>query len=199
MLLVVGCREAPRPPQIDSAAAVAALRDTLVRLGTEDQKGRDSLMLAVSRNDTLFLQRTVRGDSARTRWVKAYVAAHGWPRRSIMGDSALNAAWMIVQHSPDDAFRAEMLPLLERAASSGDVSPADVAMLADRVAVNRGQSQRYGTQFSLREGKLVLDPIADFAALDSLRAAVGLPPMQDYVRMLAEMNRMPVEWPPARR
>jgi len=33
--------------------------------------------------------------------------------------------------------------------------------------------------------------------LDSLRRSVGMPPMSEYVKTLAEMYRMPVEWPPS--
>jgi hypothetical protein len=39
--------------------------------------------------------------------------------------------------------------------------------------------------------------IADLSRLDALRAAMGLPPMADYVRMLGEMYGLPVAWPPA--
>jgi hypothetical protein len=92
-----------------------------------------------------------------------------------------------------------MLPLLERAMVEGEVPAADVAMLADRVAVHQGRAQRYGTQFSLHDDTLVPDPIGDLAGLDSLRATVGLPPMREYVRVLSEMNGLPVAWPPRRR
>jgi hypothetical protein len=32
--------------------------------------------------------------------------------------------------------------------------------------------------------------------LDAPRAAVGLPPVEEYVRVLAEAYELPVEWPP---
>jgi hypothetical protein len=38
--------------------------------------------------------------------------------------------------------------------------------------------------------------ITDLAGVDARRAAVGLPPMADYVRMLGEMYQLPVVWPP---
>jgi hypothetical protein len=179
-----------------SADRLAAQRDTLARFGAEDQAGRDSIAGAIAGNDTAFIKRMLRGDSARTRWLQRFVAEHGWPRRSIVGDTAAQAAWFIVQHSPVHEFQERMLPLLEQAADEGDVPRPDVAMLEDRVRIHRGEAQRYGTQFSVKDGKLVPDSIADLATLDSLRAAVGMPPIATYVRMLGEMYRMPVVWPP---
>jgi hypothetical protein len=60
-------------------------------------------------------------------------------------------------------------------------------MLADRVAVHRGQPQRYGTQAKLLDGRMVLDPIADSAHVDERRAALGMPPLREYVRVLDSM------------
>jgi hypothetical protein len=64
------------------------LRDTLARLRTEDQAGRDSIATAFAHHDTLFMRRMARADSARAQWLNAIVTRHGWPRRSVLGDTA---------------------------------------------------------------------------------------------------------------
>jgi hypothetical protein len=84
-----------------------------------------------------------------------------------------------------------MLPLLTAAATAGDAGSQDVAMLADRIAVRRGQPQMYGTQAKLVEGKLVLDPIADSANVDARRARIGLPPLAVYMKMLDSLYTPP--------
>ena len=187
------CGRESRPP----TAAIAALRDTLVRIGVEDQAGRDSVGVAIAANDTGFIKRLLRDDSARTRWLQRILAVGGWPRRSVVGDTAANAAWLVVQHSPMHDFQEQMLALLEAEENRGEVKAADVAMLSDRVRVHRQEPQRYGTQFSVKGKVFVADSIAELIGLDSVRASVGLPPMTEYVRMLAQMFRMPVEWPPS--
>lgn len=48
---------------------------------------------------------------------------------------------------------------------------SDVALLVDRVPVQRGKPQRYLTQFSLEGGKLVMDPVEDEEGLGARRAA----------------------------
>lgn len=198
LVLLVACvactHDRSRPPP-DPKAAVAALRDTLIRVRAEDQAGRDSIALAIAHNDSAFIRRLVHGDSARTQWLREVVSAHGWPRRSMVGDTAAEAAFLIVQHSSID-FQQQMLPILEGEAKHGEINAANVAMLSDRVRVKKGQPQRYGTQFDVKDNRLVPDSMTDITTVDSLRASVGLTPMAEYVKLLASMYRIPVEWPP---
>jgi hypothetical protein len=170
--------------------------DTLLRHGREDQEGREALARAAVAQDTAVLFSTMRADSARTRWLRTAVARYGWPARTTAGDSAQQAAWLILQHSPDTAWQAAMLPDLERLGRSGELPRADVALLTDRILVHRGQPQRYGSQFDLVDGRLVAAPVEDIAGLDARRASMQLPPMAEYVRLLAEQTKLSVVWPP---
>jgi hypothetical protein len=76
------------------------------------------------------------------------------------------------------------LPLLERAYRADEASGQQLALLTDRVAAARGKPQVYGTQADIRDGRVRLKPIADSAGVDARRAAVGLPPLREYVRVL---------------
>ena len=151
---------------------------------------------AMASNDTGVIFPLMRADSARSRWLRAAVKSRGWPTRVAAGDSAADAAWLILQHSPLWDWQEEMLPMLEQLGSRGEMKPAEVALLTDRVLGHRGQPQRYGSQFSLVDGKLVAAPIADLPGLDARRASVGLPPMAEYVRVLGDVYKLPVVWPP---
>ena len=179
-----------------SAGAGQVPRDTalsraLLERVRVDQAIRDTLVARMQAGqplDSSFAARMGAIDSANTTWLKAVVARRGWPGRSMVGVEASNAAFLIVQHAVhDSAFQARALSLMERGVATGDVRGADVAMLADRVAVHRGQPQRYGTQAKLLDGRLVLDPIADSAHVDERRAALGMPPLAEYVRVLDSM------------
>ncbi len=192
----VGGDAAPAPA-VGRRAWSASLADTLRRLAREDQDGRADVARAVTAGDTAVLHRMERADSARSRWLRAVVRVRGWPTRALVGDSASQAAWLLLQHSPSYDFQREMLPRLEQAAARGDLSRADLALLTDRVLVHDGRPQRYGSQFAVAGGRLVADPIDDLPRLDTRRAAVGLPPMAEYVRMLGEFYKLPVTWPPA--
>jgi hypothetical protein len=174
----------------------SALRNELLRLAIEDQNGRQDLMTAIARNDTATLFRSMRADSAHTRRLRQIVDQSGWPTSALVGRDGVGAAWLIVQHSPDNAWQETMLPVLQRAASAGDISQVDLSMLSDRVLVHQGKPQHYGNSFSMKGGRLVPDPIDDLAGLDARRAALGLPPMAEYAKQLAEAYNVPVDWPP---
>jgi hypothetical protein len=174
----------------------ARLVDTLVRLGREDQEGREGSARAVAANDTGTLLRTMRADSARSRWLRRTVAERGWPARSVVGRDAARSAWLILQHTPYHDWQREMLPTLERLAERGELPRGELATLTDRVLVRLGQRQRYGTQFDFAGGRLVPAPVEDLAGLDARRAAIGMPPMAEYVRTLGEVYGLPVVWPP---
>ena len=177
-----GSGQAPR----DTALARALLERLRV-----DQAIRDTFVLRLQAGqpvDSAVAARMAAIDSANTSWLKAVVARRGWPGRSAVGPDASGAAFLIVQHAVhDSAFQAQALSLMERGVATGEVRGADVAMLADRVAVHRGQPQRYGTQAKLIDGRMVLDPIADSAHVDARRAALGMPPLREYVRVLDSM------------
>ena len=192
-----GARPAPPSQSVAHEVTWAAPQvDTLIRLGREDQEGRGALAQAMVRQDTAVMLASMRADSAHTRWLRTAVARYGWPIRSSVGDSAATSAWLILQHSPDTAWQAAMLPELEQLGRRGELRLPDVALLTDRVLVHRGEPQRYGSQFNIVDGRLVPAPIADLPGLNARRASVELPPMTEYVRMLSEQMKLPVSWPP---
>jgi hypothetical protein len=198
-LAASACERTPGPAPEQSGWAgrpwPEAAVDTLIRLGREDQAGRNRLARSVADGDTALLRVSIAGDSARSLWLRQVVRRYGWPAPAAAGDSAARAAWLILQHTPLRDWQEELLPTLEALAATGQLRPADFAMFLDRLLVQRGAPQRYGTQFDLADGRLVPAPIADTARLDERRAAAGLPPMADYARMLAEQYGMEVAWP----
>ena len=193
LFVVVSCA---RPPSRE--AQLRALSDTLVRRGVEDQADRDQVARAVTNTDTVFLKRLVATDSARSIWLREVIRKYGWPGRALVGDSAAKAAWLILQHTQLPGFQEEMLPVLESASQRGDIPKQEVALLIDRVRVRQGKGQIYGGSFSIKDGKLVADSIDDIAHVDERRATVGLPPMAEYARVLGEVYKVPVVWPPKR-
>lgn len=86
-------------------------------------------------------------DRDNTAWLSSDLAANGWYRISAFHPAASNAAWLMIQHADrDPAFQQEMLVMLEPLAAQGEIERSDFAYLFDRVAVNAGRPQRYGSQ-----------------------------------------------------
>ncbi len=184
-------REAKQTAAQQAAADTAALRQQLTELGRIDQEVRRGITPASS-NDSAFTARMQRADSANTARLKDIVARHGWPGKSLVGAAAARAAFLIVQHTDDHEFQKRMLPLLESAAARGDVPGQDLAMLTDRVLMHDGKPQKYGTQGTIRDGKMLIHPIEDAPNVDARRARLGMPPLAEYKKLLAETYHMQV-------
>lgn len=178
-----------------SSALPDSVRSALIEMGKEDQAARTGLTPEKMR-DSVFLTTLRQGDSARTQHLHRIVDRYGWPTDSSAGPEGADAAFLVLQHSPDHGFQQAMLPQLEAMAREGAVRPSDVALLVDRVLVQEGKPQRYGTQFSMVNGQLVMDSVEDRDSLDARRRSMQLPPMAEYERVLENMYRAHVSGAP---
>ncbi len=177
-------------------APYEALRDELVRMGEEDQRYRAELQdrlikrsivgaSAPSEEDLALQKKQDEIDRRNLARLEAIVGQHGWPVRSLVGEEASGAAFLILQHA-DLTFQKKYFPLLKKAAAEGEARLADAAMLEDRIRMREGKKQIYGTQVHSGPeagGKLELYPIEDEGHVEERRAAVGLPPLADYLKL----------------
>jgi Family of unknown function (DUF6624) len=120
-------------------------------------------------------------DEDNTRWLGELVSARGWPGRTLAGEDGAAAAWLLAQHADGDPVRQRaFLDALRGAVEHGEASPAHLAYLEDRVRVNAGQPQLYGTQFTVTDRHFGPHPIENPQRLDGRRAEAGLEPFADY-------------------
>ncbi len=104
-------------------------------------------------------------DIKHTARLKQIIDEYGWPMDSMVGREGGLAAFLLAQHADlDPVFQRRCLERM-KSAPEGEVSKVDVAYLTDRVLVNDGKKQLFGTQFWMVDGKLVPQPIADEANL----------------------------------
>lgn len=119
-------------------------------------------------------------DHANTAWLKATVAARGWPTIGSVGKEAAHNAWLLVQHADDDpVVQLDMLRLMEPLAARGEVAPRDYAYLYDRVMLKLAGTQRYGSQVTCTGGHWTPSPLENPAKVEALRRAAGLEPLAD--------------------
>jgi hypothetical protein len=126
----------------------------------------------------------MRVDAKHTARMKEVIDKYGWPGKRMVGEDGAFAAWLLVQHADaDPAFQKRCLELMQ-AAPEGEVTKSNVAYLVDRVRVNSGEKQLYGTQFWTVDGELKPRPIEDEANLDKRRAEAGLGTMAEYTKQM---------------
>ncbi len=112
-------------------------------------------------------------DAANTTALKALLPKDGWFRNRRDGKQVTHGAWLIAQHSPDNAFRIKVLGAMGDRLEEGDVDAMDFALTADRVLVHQGGLQIFGSQARCIEGRLAIAPMADPEGVDARRAAIG--------------------------
>jgi hypothetical protein len=118
-----------------------------------------------------------------------------WPRRSTVGDDGAEAAWLVLQHAiGEPELQRSCLPLMQEAVASGEIPLWQVAYLQDRIAFFEGRPQLYGTQlFRDDEGLLAVYTLEIPDQVETLRAAVGLPPLADRIELQREQKPVAIE------
>lgn len=107
----------------------------------------------------------------------------GWPTEDVVGPEAARAAWLVAQHADHQLdVQRRAFDLMTEAVEAGRASRYQLAFLVDRLLVNSGRPQRYGTQIAdVRGGEPVPWPCEDWEHVDERRAEVGIPPFAEYV------------------
>lgn len=123
--------------------------------------------------------------------VKKILDDRGWLGDSVIGHWGNSALFLVIQHSNLEA-QEKYLPMMREAAKKGNASPANLALLEDRVALAQGRKQIYGTQveYNKEKGESIVSPLKDPDNVDKRRAEVGLGKLQDY------LSGMGMKWDP---
>ena len=140
-----------------------------------------------------------RVDSLNQATVFGILDKEGWP--SHLSDKANRAIWIVIDHS-DLAYRSKYLYLVKEKAEEGVLDKTDYAILKDRVLMEEGKPQIYGTQIKMAATivddeialQLYLWPVENPAALDSLRSTVGLSPIKEYLKASSESIGQVIVW-----
>lgn len=167
------------------------LRRELLAMRDIDQEMRAELTQLLRSSEgqpdmQAFLRLKTRLDSldrVHARRVEAIIEKHGWPNPALVGQDGVDASFLIVQHA-DLALQKKALPLVRGAYQRGDIDGQSLALLTDRVHVSEGKPQLYGTQANIQNGEITFDPIQDSTHVDERRAALGLPPLSEYIEQM---------------
>ena len=186
-------RQAALPPPAND-------RERLERMGVLDQVGRRALTPI----DLSVLPEDQRQAATSAMWTQlmaidkrlldellTMVPEEGWFLKSVYGEQASKAAFLIIQHSDVENWR-RFVPILEPLVARGEVEGQSYGLMYDRLAVNEGRPQRYGTQMACKGGKWVIDRenLEDPENADARRAAMG------FHGTLAEYEAIFAGYPP---
>ncbi|MBR7720151.1 hypothetical protein KCG47_06830 [Microvirga sp. SRT04] len=126
------------------------------------------------------------------------VRQFGFPGFREVGKTSSYNFWLLVQHADAHVdFQRKVLKLMRREVERHNADPVNYAYLVDRLAINTGQLEEYGTQVKYTGNvgddysKVVAIPVSlrDPKNVDKRRAAIGMGPLQDYLNGMADMTR----------
>lgn len=105
-------------------------------------------------------------------------------------DQAITTIFSVIQHS-NLSFQEKYSAILKQALNNGQIKNKLYVMFLDRMEMNKGNDQTYGTQIlTTKTNYTFVSPVSDPIHLDKRRLEIGLTRMQDY------LNRYNLEWNP---
>lgn len=158
------------------------LRAELEVIRASDQRDRENVhhFLPGSQRDSVITHMMWQ-DEMNLQRVTAIIDSAGWLGEDVIGRTANQAFFLVLQHAdkrPD--VQARYLEVMREAVEAGDARADEWAMLLDRVEVNHGLPQVYGSQIGWTDGKPFMKPIAHEEQVYERRSAVGLEPLERY-------------------
>lgn len=113
---------------------------------------------------------------------------YGWPVASEVTEYAAAGAALVINHSTYEV-RSKYYPMLEEAFKKGEAQPLRYAKMSDRLLVEQGKKQLYGTQIKFENGAKVIHPIKDPENVDQRRHDIGLGALAPYLK-----ERFDIDW-----
>jgi hypothetical protein len=124
-------------------------------------------------------------DSTTLIKVKLILDSRGWLGSDVIGVLSNRTLFLSIQHS-NLKTQEKYLPMLRYAVQIGDANPANYAYLIDRIAIEQGKKQIYGTQLSRdkKSGEVYILPLEDPDKVNLRRKEIGLGSIEDYISPL---------------
>ena len=140
-----------------------------------------------SKDDETYARRQQEMDAQNLVKVEAILQKYGWLGQDIIGSNGNEALFLVIQHSTP-AVMEKYLPIMKAAVLEKKAEATQLALLQDRVNMNQGKKQIYGSQ--LRSNSQNADgsenwfiyPIEDAQNVDKRRAEIGLRPIAEYMK-----------------
>jgi hypothetical protein len=115
-----------------------------------------------------------------------------------VGKEGSNNFWLIIQHCDKyPEFQREVLKAMDKDVKKGNASPGNYAYLYDRVKVNAGEKQLFGTQVVYEvatTGRAIpKNGLIDSANVDKIRKEYEMGTLKEYLNLMTtqhyEMNK----------
>lgn len=123
---------------------------------------------------------------------------HGFVGYDKAGKEGSGNFWLITQHSDHDSeFQLRVLEKMKQEVMNDNASSSKYAMLVDRVNLNLGEQQIYGSQVAYDQEicQAYSRDLANKEQVNAVRKQVGLEPIEVYLNEMSDIHfTMNQEW-----
>lgn len=127
-------------------------------------------------------------DSKNFAVVNELIKKHGFLGNNLKTFKSRAAMFAVIQHASTEE-KERLLPVFHHALRNGELQPQLFAYIEDRMLVNKENVQKYGTQYRIQDGEVVIyPPLIDSTMVDIYRKSVGLEPLEKYIDQINKME-----------
>lgn len=171
----------------------SALHEELLKMRDVDQKAREEC--SMGNGDAQIqcyvkLSETI--DKPHTKRLEEIYKQFGFPNAESVGKDGVEAFMLILQHAPDENLRRRLAKPVKRAFKRKEITPNEFSNYIDRLLVYQNKPQIYGSNFEIKDNKLVMSKTKDLKNLNKRRHKIGLPSIEEYAEMLNEFYKLEV-------
>ncbi len=166
----------------------------LIKMYVNDQYVRSNLMTDIlqkynlSKDQVIIDSNGINTDERNRERLKEIIDKYGFPTKKMVGKDAMNGVFFMIQHADgENAWQKSQLTNIKNAVKMGDLDSQSYAYLYDRIKINSGEKQLYGTQFANVDAVnniVELDKTEDIDNLDKRRMEIGMMPIEMYKKLM---------------
>lgn len=116
---------------------------------------------------------------------------NGFTGYDLVGEEGSRSFFLIVQHSDHNPeFQSRVLEEMKLEVDKNNANSSSYGLLVDRVNLNTGKAQIYGTQvtYNMNTGQAYPRKLADSINVNERRKSIGLEPIEIYLNDMSEMH-----------
>ena len=124
-------------------------------------------------------------------FLEEVINQYGYPGYDLVGKEGEKNYWLMVQHCDfDPQFQTSVLKKLEKQVAINNANNQNFGLLTDRVNINTGKKQVYGSQviYVKTTGQAIPKPLIDSLNVNKRRKSVGLEPIEEYLNMMTQLH-----------
>lgn len=159
------------------------LKTQLEEIYRKDQISRQRFLKVYKKDpkDSLYqkqLKEMIQTDEENLQKVTDLLDRYGWLPYSKVGQIAGDAQFLVIQHS-NLKIMQKYFPQMRNLAAKGEASKYNVALMEDRILMNLGKKQVYGSQVKMQQAKgnkkarKYVWPIKDVSNVNKRRKKMG--------------------------